>query len=117
MHSGRAVDELWPVHRSVDDREKAHFSYRKSVKTTVKKHMFDPETSFAQESKKMYLEYRVASNPSVLVFGRLNQAPDQATTCSHCEKFAFQRLKGESANAWRCTWNVSSNCLHKEFCK
>ena len=89
MHSGRAVDELWPVHRSVDDREKAHFSYRKSVKTTVKKHMFDPETSFAQESKKMYLECRVASNPSVLVFGRLNQAPDQATTCSPCEKFAF----------------------------
>ena len=46
-------------------------------------------TSFAQESQKMYLECRVASNPSVLVFGRLNQAPDQATTCSPCEKFAF----------------------------
>ena len=49
----------------------------------------NPETSFAQESQKMYLECRVASNPSVLVFGRLNQAPDQATTCSPCEKFAF----------------------------
>ena len=34
----------------------------------------NPETSFAQESQKMYLECRVASNPSVLVFGRLNQA-------------------------------------------
>ena len=33
------------------------------------------ENMLSQESQKMYLECRVASNPSVLVFGRLNQAP------------------------------------------
>ena len=36
------------------------------------------QTSFAQESQKMYLEFRVASNPSVLGFGLLNQAPISA---------------------------------------
>ena len=84
---GKEIAKLFPPEGRTAGRRQQNLSKLPPVRGCIDTEL--NENMLSQESQKMYLECRVASNPSVLVFGRLNQAPDQATTCSPCEKFAF----------------------------